>query len=79
LEDLLFIAFNALRLFFLFLAKRKKSQIQNLQLDDIQAQHVLAFLTQVESVRGDQAETRICRLGGCHSKFCGSFDPARCD
>jgi site-specific recombinase XerD len=53
---------NALRLFFLFLAKRKKSQIQNLRLDDIQAQYVLAFLTQVESERGNQVVTRNCRL-----------------
>lgn len=58
---------NSLRLFFLFLAKRKKSQIENLRLDDIQADHVLAFLTHVESDRGNQAVTRNCRLAAIRS------------
>jgi site-specific recombinase XerD len=58
---------NSLRLFFLFLAKRKKSRVENLRIDDIQAEHVLAFLAHVESYRGNQAATRNCRLAAIRS------------
>ena len=58
---------NSLRLFFLFLAKCKKSQIQVLRLEDFQAEQVLAFLMHVESERGNGAATRNCRLAAIRS------------
>jgi len=53
---------HALRLFFLFLARRARRSMSNLQLDDITVESVLAFLDDLESTRGNTAGTRNCRL-----------------
>lgn len=53
---------HALRLFFLFLARNKRRPVSALSLDDIVADHVLAFLDHVEAERGNRAATRNCRL-----------------
>jgi integrase/recombinase XerD len=53
---------HALRLFFLFLARKKRGSVSQLSLDDIVADHVLAFLDHVEAERGNCAATRNCRL-----------------
>jgi integrase/recombinase XerD len=53
---------HALRLFFLFLARRVRRSISELRLDDITVESVLAFLDDLESRRGNTAGTRNCRL-----------------
>jgi integrase/recombinase XerD len=58
---------DALTLFFLFLAGRKRKQIAGLDLDDIQAESVLAFLEHIESQRSNSAVTRNCRLAAIRS------------
>ena len=58
---------DALKLFFLFLAGQKRKQIADLDLDDIQAEAVLAFLDHIESKRSNSAVTRNCRLAAIRS------------
>jgi site-specific recombinase XerD len=58
---------DALTLFFLFLAERKRKQIAGLDLNDIQAESVLAFLDHIESKRSNSAVTRNCRLAAIRS------------
>jgi integrase/recombinase XerD len=58
---------DALTLFFLFLATRTRKQLANLDLDDIQAEAVLAFLDHIESKRSNSAVTRNCRLAAIRS------------
>jgi integrase/recombinase XerD len=58
---------DALTLFFLFLAGRKRKQMADLDLNDIQAESVLAFLDHIESKRGNSAVTRNCRLAAIRS------------
>lgn len=53
---------HALRLFFLFVARRSRRSISALSLDDISIENVLAFLDDLESGRGNSAATRNCRL-----------------
>ena len=58
---------DALKLFFLFLAGQERKQIADLDLDDIQAEAVLAFLEHIESKRSNSAVTRNCRLAAIRS------------
>jgi integrase/recombinase XerD len=58
---------DALRLFFLFTAEQLRRPVAELGLDDVHAQHVLAFLSHLETVRGNGAATRNCRLAALHS------------
>jgi integrase/recombinase XerD len=58
---------DALKLFYLFLAHRKRKPVANLALDDIQSDALLAFLDHVESRRGNSAVTRNCRLAAVRS------------
>jgi integrase/recombinase XerD len=58
---------DALTLFFLFLAGQRRKEIASLDLNDIQAESVLAFLDHVESKRGNSAVTRNCRLAAIRS------------
>lgn len=58
---------DALRLFFLFTAKQLRRPVGDLRLDDVRAQGVLAFLDHLETVRGNGAATRNCRLAALHS------------
>jgi site-specific recombinase XerD len=53
---------HALRLFFMFLARCTHRPVDKLLLDDITVDNVLAFLTELESARGNTASTRNCRL-----------------
>ena len=53
---------NALRLFFLFLVQRTHHSIEDLGLDHIRADAVLAFLDHIESDRSNSRATRNCRL-----------------
>jgi integrase/recombinase XerD len=58
---------DALRLFFLFLASSGRRPIEQLKLDDVRAEAVLAFLDHVESKRGNSSATRNCRLAAIRS------------
>jgi integrase/recombinase XerD len=58
---------DALKLFYLFLANRKRKPVADLGLDDIQSEAVLAFLDHVELRRGNSAATRNCRLAAVRS------------
>ena len=58
---------DALRLFFVFLAQHVERPVARLQLDDVRAEAVLAFLDHVESKRGNTAVTRNCRLAAIRS------------
>jgi len=58
---------DALKLFFVLLAGQKRKQIAELDLDDIQAEAVLAFLDHIESKRSNSAVTRNCRLAAIRS------------
>jgi integrase/recombinase XerD len=58
---------DALKLFFLFLAARARKQLADLDLNDIQAESVLAFLDHIESKRSNSAVTRNCRLAAVRS------------
>ena len=58
---------DALTLFFLFLSGRKRKQVADLDLDDIQAESVLAFLEHIESKRRNSPATRNCRLAAIRS------------
>lgn len=53
---------DALRLFFLFLADRRRRSVARLGLDDLRVDAVLAFLDHVESARHNSTATRNCRL-----------------
>ena len=58
---------DALTLFFLFLAGQKRKEIADLDLNDIQAESVLAFLDHIESKRSNSAVTRNCQLAAIRS------------
>ena len=58
---------DALRLFFVFLAQHVDRPVALLQLADVRAEAVLAFLDHVESKRGNTAATRNCRLAAIRS------------
>lgn len=58
---------DALRLFFVFLAQYVERPISQLQLDNVRAEAVLAFLDHVEAKRGNTAVTRNCRLAAIRS------------
>lgn len=58
---------DALRMFFVFLAESNGRSIAELELDDVRADAVLAFLHHLESKRGNGAVTRNCRLAAIRS------------
>jgi integrase/recombinase XerD len=58
---------DTLKMFFLFLADVKRKQLAGLSLDDVQSDTVLAFLSHIESKRGNSPGTRNCRLAAIRS------------
>lgn len=59
---------DALRMLFVFLADRRGCPVANLQLDDVRADAILAFLQHIESKRGNGVATRnYCRLAAIRS------------
>jgi site-specific recombinase XerD len=58
---------DALRLFFLFLARQGRQSVADLRLEDIQADAVVAFLDHSEARRGNCPATRNCRLAAIRS------------
>ena len=58
---------DTLKMFFLFLADLKKKGLAGLNLDDVHSDAVLAFLSHIESKRGNTPGTRNCRLAAIRS------------
>jgi len=66
------------RLFLIFLAERLGKSVDRLDLEDISAENVLAFLAYLETGRGNRVSTRNGRLASIHSLvgFLLRHDPA---
>ncbi len=60
---------DAWRLFLRFTAKRRKRQVADLQLEDLQEADVLSFLNHIEHERHATTLTRNCRLAALRSFF----------
>src|SRR5712671_3027454 len=60
---------DACKLFLRFAARHRGRQVIRLQLADLGADTVLAFLTYLESDRHNSAATRNCRLVAIHRFF----------
>ena len=60
---------DAWRLFLRFVAARRRKPVANLQLEDLTATEVLAFLRHVEKERKATVRTRNCRLAAIRSFF----------
>ena len=58
---------DALRLFFCFLGDHDGRPVSRLRLDDIRVDAVLAFLSHLETARGNSISTRNGRLAALHS------------
>lgn len=58
---------DGLRMLFEFLAHRLGRSVGTLQLEDVRADAVLAFLNHLESARGNRPVTRNCRLAAIRS------------
>lgn len=58
---------DTLRLFFSFLLSSTSRGVTKLTLGDIRVESVLAFLTHIESARGNSPSTRNCRLAAIRS------------
>ncbi len=58
---------DTLKMFFQFLADLKKKGLAGLSLDDVHSDAVLAFLSHIESKRGNTPATRNCRLAAIRS------------
>lgn len=58
---------DTLKMFFLFLADLKRKGLAGLSLDDVHSDAVLAFLSHIESKRGNTPATRNCRLAAIRS------------
>lgn len=58
---------DALTLYFVFLADSRSGSVAALRISDVSAQSVLAFLTHIESKRGNKPVTRNCRLAAIKS------------
>jgi integrase/recombinase XerD len=58
---------DTLRMLFEFMADRSGRKVASLDLDDVRADAVLAFLNHLESARGNSAVTRNCRLAAIRS------------
>lgn len=65
---------DAIKLFLRFAARHRGRQLLRLQLADLGADTVLAFLTYLESDRKNSAATRNCRLVAIHRLFAYAAD-----
>ena len=65
---------DAIKLFLRFAARHRGRQLLRLQLADLGADTVLAFLTYLESDRKNSAATRNCRLAAIHRLFAYAAD-----
>jgi site-specific recombinase XerD len=60
---------DSLRLFFIFVAERRKRAVATLQLEDLRVEAVSAFLDHLESQRANTAASRNYRLAALRSFF----------
>jgi len=60
---------DTLKMFFCFIADKNKCEVASLQLDDMQVESVMAFLTHLENERGNTAASRNYRLAAIRSLF----------
>ena len=60
---------DSLLLLLRFLASKRKRQVCDLDLDDIDPDHILAFLTHLERDRNNSVTTRNVRLAAIHAFF----------
>ena len=65
---------DAIKLFLRFAARHRGRQLLRLQLADLGADTVLAFLTYLESDRNNSAATQNCRLAAIHRLFAYAAD-----
>ncbi len=72
---------DALRLFFIFVAEQSSRSVAHLRLDDLRVERVLAFLSHIETRRGNGAATRNCRLAAIRAFFSHLLrhDPTRAE
>jgi len=69
---------DALRLFLMFASKQIKRHPNQLRIEELDRDMVLAFLDHLERERGNSTRTRNCRLAAIHSffRYAASLDPA---
>ena len=60
---------DSLVLLFRFVATRRKCQVADLDLDNVDSAHVAAFLNHLEEGRGNRTSTRNVRLSAIHAFF----------
>jgi site-specific recombinase XerD len=72
---------DTLRLFFCFLADKRKRDVSDLETDDLTVNCVLEFLDHLEADRGNSASTRNVRLAALRSFFrhAARRDPVRAE
>jgi integrase/recombinase XerD len=68
-------------LFLRFLASHQKCQVHDLDLANIEPDHVIAFLAHLEEVRKNGATTRNVRLAALHAffRYVGTYHPEHLD
>jgi site-specific recombinase XerD len=64
-----------------FLASQRKCRVSDLDLTDIEPEHVIAFLAHLEEVRENSVTTRNVRLAAIHSffRYVGTYHPEQLD
>lgn len=72
---------DSLMLFLRFLAAQRAGWVHDLDLSDIEPDHVIAFLTHLEEVRKNAVTTRNVRLAAIHAffRYVGSYHPEQLD
>ncbi len=72
---------DSLVLFLRFLASQRKCHIHDLDLGDIEPDHVIAFLAHLEEVRKNGVTTRNVRLAAIHAffRYVGTYHPEQLD
>ncbi len=70
---------DTLRMFFEFLASRRRGYLDRLSLEEMTVEQVMRFLDHLETARHNQATTRNCRLAAlrCFCRHLLRQDPAR--
>ena len=68
-------------LFLRFLASQRKREVHHLDLEDIEPDHVIAFLSHLEEVRKNRVTTRNVRLAAIHAffRYVGTYHPEQLD
>lgn len=72
---------DSLMLFLRFLTSERKSRVEDLDLNDIEPDHVIAFLAYLEEVRKNGVTTRNVRLAAIHAffRYVGTYHPEHLD